>query len=106
FVYVRAKVQTRYKQPDNWEISPMSFQFLSDISDKMAKSLTLKVPLKAVSDNFVSKINDLVVSFPGQAELKFSITDSAEGLSLDMPSKKMRVKVNKHFIDCVNALED
>jgi DNA polymerase III subunit alpha len=106
FVYVKAKVQTRYKQVDNWEISPLSFQFLSDISDKMAKSLTLKIPINMVTDSFVAKMNELIASSPGQAELKFSIVDSKENLSLDMPSKKVRVKVNKRFIDSVEMLKD
>jgi DNA polymerase III subunit alpha len=106
FVYVKAKVQTRWKQPDNWEISPLSFQFLSDITDKMAKTFTLRVPLASVSDKLVSQINEMLNASPGQSQVKFSIVDKNDNIALDMPSKNMRVKVNKRFIESVETLKD
>jgi hypothetical protein len=44
-VYVKAKVQNRYGNPDEWELKPTSMQFLADMAEKMTKQLTVKMRL-------------------------------------------------------------
>jgi DNA polymerase-3 subunit alpha len=106
FLYIKAKVQNRYKQPDQWEISPLSIQYLSDITDKLTKTFTLKISISSVSEKFISHVNTLIASSPGQSQLKFNIVDSNDNIALDLPSKKMRVKVNRNFIESLRQLED
>ena len=102
-MYVRAKVQTRFNQSDTWEVRPYSIQFLSDVSDKMAKSITLKVPLEKVSDRLITTVNEILAAHPGNTTVKFSIEDSAENISVEAPSKKMKVKASKALIDSLTT---
>ncbi len=106
FVYVRAKVSTRFNQPDNWEVRPYSIQFLSDISDKMVKSITLKVPVEKVSSTFIASVEKLLATSHGKAIVKFSIEDSVENVSIELPSRKLKVKVNKEFIEQIEAMRE
>lgn len=99
FVYVRAKVQTRFSQSDVWEVRPYAIQFLSDVSDKMTKSITLKVPLEKISDKLISSVNEILASHPGNSIVKFSIEDSSENIAVEAPSKKLKVKASKALID-------
>jgi DNA polymerase-3 subunit alpha len=99
FVYIRAKVQTRFNQADNWEVKPYSIQFLSDVSDKMVKSITLKVPLEKINDQFIESVTAILNSHPGSSTVKFSIEDLTENMNFEAPSKKVRVKVSQALID-------
>lgn len=99
FVFVRAKVQTRFNQADSWEVRPYSIQFLSDVSDKMAKSITLKIAAEKVNERFISSLNEILTAHPGNTIVKFSIEDSTENFSVELPSKKLKVKTNKALID-------
>jgi len=44
-------------------------------------------------------VNEILASHPGNTIVKFSIEDSAENISVEAPSKKMKVKANKELID-------
>src|SRR5690606_24463097 len=37
YLFIRGKVQLRYKTEDQWELKPMNIQLLGDITDKMAQ---------------------------------------------------------------------
>jgi DNA polymerase-3 subunit alpha len=99
FVYVRAKVQTRFNQPDNWEVKPHSIQFLSDVSEKMTKSLTVKVPLEKITDELISTIQEVLSSHPGNTAVKFSIEDPSENMTFEAASKKAKVKASQALVD-------
>jgi DNA polymerase-3 subunit alpha len=105
FVYIRAKVQTRFNQADNWEVKPYSIQFLSDVSDKMAKSLTLKVAIEKVNDEFINAANEILAAHPGNATVKFCIEDSSENMTVELPSKKLKVKASQALLDEISALK-
>ena len=98
-------MQTRFNQPDNWEVKPYSIQFLSDISDKMAKSITLKVALEKVNDEFITAANDILSAHPGNTTIKLCIEDTSENISVELPSKKLRVKASKALFDDLTALK-
>jgi DNA polymerase-3 subunit alpha len=105
FVYIRARVQTRFNQADNWEVKPYSIQFLSDVSEKMTKSLTVKVALEKVDEEFIRAANEILAAHPGNTTVKFCIEDSTENISVEVPSKKLRVKASKALTDELAALK-
>ncbi len=106
FVYIKAKVQSRYNSPDQFEAKPTTIQYLSDISDKLAKSITLKVPLHAISDKFLSDLNTTLNNSPGNCVVKFNILDPEEQISLELPSKRMKIKINKDLISQLDGFKE
>ncbi|MBL0257418.1 MAG: DNA polymerase III subunit alpha [Bacteroidetes bacterium] len=106
FVFIRAKVQSRYNSPDQFEAKPTSIQYLSDISDKLAKSITFKVPLHAVSEGFLNELNSVLNNSPGNCVVKFNILDQEEQISLELPSKRMKIKVNRDLLSSLDKLKD
>ncbi|MBL0065684.1 MAG: DNA polymerase III subunit alpha [Bacteroidetes bacterium] len=106
FVYIKAKVQSRYNSPDQFEAKPTTIQYLSDISDKLAKSITLKVPLHAVSEKFLTDLNTTLNNSPGNCVVKFNILDPEEQISLELPSKRMKIKVNKDLISQLDSFKE
>ena len=105
FVYIRARVQTRFGQADNWEVKPYSIQFLSDVSDKMVKSLTLKIQLDKINEDLIETVSSILAAHPGSTMVKFSIEDSSENIAVELPSKKIKVKAGKALTDQLSALK-
>lgn len=106
FVYIRARVQARFNSSDQLEVRPMSMQFLSDVSDKQARSLTLKLPLQALNEDFMDKIGDVLNNSPGNCVVKFNIVDTASNMAVDLPSKKMKIRINKGLIDSLKSFQN
>ncbi|MBK6444188.1 MAG: hypothetical protein IPF81_02420 [Bacteroidetes bacterium] len=79
---------------------------MSDISDKLAKSITFKVPLHAVSEGFLNELNSVLNNSPGNCVVKFNILDQEEQISLELPSKRMKIKVNRDLLSSLDKLKD
>ncbi|HRH67274.1 MAG TPA: hypothetical protein PLU53_13305, partial [Bacteroidia bacterium] len=106
FVFVKARIQSRYNSPDQFEAKPTSMQYLSDVSDKLAKSITFKIPLYAVSEKFLNELNTTLNNSPGNCVVKFNILDPEEKISLELPSKRMKIGINRELISQLNRIKD
>lgn len=103
FLYVKGKIQERYNQPDNMEFKISQMQLLPELRDKMAKSITIQVPLSEISDSFIDKMNNLFESNKGSCNVKFAIFDRSENLLIEMPSKKTKVSPTNEFIQGIES---
>jgi DNA polymerase-3 subunit alpha len=103
FLYVKGKIQERWNQPDNMEFKISAIQLLPELRDKLAKSITIQIPLGEISDSFIEKMLSLVSSNPGPCNVKFTVYDRAENLSIDMPSKKVKVSLSNDFIQSLET---
>ncbi|MCC7232497.1 MAG: DNA polymerase III subunit alpha [Bacteroidia bacterium] len=104
-VYIRARIQLRYKSEDRYEARPLDIRYLSDVADTMARILTLKIPLDALRDGLIEQIGRTLNQSPGNCQVKFLIWSGADNISLDLPSRKVGVKINKKLIDGLQAIE-
>src|SRR5690606_29582477 len=103
FIQLRGIVQERFRQAGNWGFEVKTIQLLSDLRDKLAKSLTIQVPLHALDNGFVSRIQQLVHSNLEQHEnktcqLKFAVRDFESEISIEMPSKELNISPSNDFI--------
>src|SRR6185312_17275853 len=48
FLYFKAKTMPNYKSPEIMEVRPTQIMLLSEVREKMAKTLALRIPLKTV----------------------------------------------------------
>jgi DNA polymerase-3 subunit alpha len=103
FLYVKGKIQERWNQPDNMEFKISAIQLLPELRDKLAKSITIQVPLSEISDEFISKMNVLFEANKGSCNVRFTVYDRGENISIDMPSKKTKVNVNNEFIKTIDT---
>ncbi len=109
FIQVRGMIQERYRQAGNWGFEVKSMQLLSDLRDKLAKSLTIQVPLHELNDGFVGRIQQLVHSNIEQHEnktcqLKFAVRDFDSEISIEMPSKGLKISPSNDFIEALTKL--
>lgn len=109
FLQLRGIVTERFKQKDNWEFKVNSIVLLSELRDKMSKSLTIQLPLTELSTAFINKMDEIIRLNTEQNEsrncqLKFMIMDYEEETILEMPSKMVRINPSNEFLDEISKM--
>lgn len=106
FLYVTGRVQNRFNG-EELEFKISSIQLLSEIRDKMAKSITLSLPIGVVSEEFVQGFTSHVNQNPGNCSLSLNIFDPEDvTLKVRMPSKKYKVQLNNEFLDFLETIPE
>lgn len=103
FLYVRGKIAERFRNSGNFEFKVSNIQLLSELRDKLARSITVNIPLNEVSDDFIVKFNEILASNdkaqPRNCTVKFKIMDADENISVLLPSKKIKVNPNNELLE-------
>ncbi|WP_256009267.1 DNA polymerase III subunit alpha [Desertivirga xinjiangensis] len=106
FLQIRGTVSERFRQKDNWEFKITSITLLSDLRDKMSKSLTIQLPLQEVSSKMIDELDELFRSNAEQnpnrnCQLKFTVFDreKEETIAIEMPSKSFKIFPSNEFLE-------
>jgi DNA polymerase-3 subunit alpha len=111
FLYVRGKISERFRNSGNFEFKVSTIQLLSELRDKLARSITVNLPLNDLSEDFINKFNEILTTNneaqPRNCTLKFKIVDSEENIAVLLPSKKINVNPNNELLELLdlNRLE-
>ncbi len=97
FLHIKAKVQQSYRG-DMMEVRPSQLQLLGEVRDKLAKSLTIKIPLNLVSEDIVKSILTITNTYPGKCNLKVTLIDADENMSVELISKKIKLNLSNELI--------
>ena len=103
FVYVRAFVKEGWMNRDTGKqgdprIQYNSFQMLHDVMDQQAKKLTLKMPIDALHEARIKKLQELFKAHKGDKHLHFTLYDMEDKVKLNMPSRKTKIHINKELL--------
>jgi len=99
YLFIRAKVQSRYKDPNNLEIKVTSMKMLPDVGNEFAKSLTLSLNLEEINKDIVSTLDSLLKEYPGKLPVKFSVRDKDH--KVELASKKVKVDFSKKLFEAL-----
>ena len=106
FVYVKAKTMPNYKNPEMTEIKATQIMLLSEVREKMAKSLTIRIPLNNVSDEVVKNIYNITSTYPGKCNLKVTLVDVDENMSVELISKKIKLNVSNELMQQLDTMAE
>lgn len=98
-VFIKAKIQNRYNQPDQFELKITSISNLSDIAGTLPKSITLNFNSNTVNERLIEKIQNLVNNNPGEIPVRLSIKDYDMKLQIEGSAKKVKVNLSKDFVE-------
>jgi DNA polymerase-3 subunit alpha len=84
------------KEPEK-EFKINSIELLNDILEKKTNSITINLPIDEILPQNISELNVLLNQYPGSCKLNVRIRD-AEGVYLDMHSKKLRIRPDQQLI--------
>ncbi|HEY1024681.1 MAG TPA: DNA polymerase III subunit alpha [Sphingobacteriaceae bacterium] len=104
FLQIRGTVSERFKQKDNWEFKVTGMALLSELRDKMAKCLTIQLPLHELSGTFISKMDEMLQINSEQnpnrnCQLKFAVLDYETETSIELPAKSIKINPSNEFLD-------
>ncbi len=111
FLYIKGKISERFRNSGNFEFKVSNIQLLSELRDKLARTITVNVPLKQLNEEFISMINEILSTNtetqPRNCLLRFKVYDSEENISVELPSKKIKVNPNNELLELLelNKLE-
>ncbi|MER2996131.1 DNA polymerase III subunit alpha [Pontibacter populi] len=91
YLFIRGKVQLRYKTEDQWELKPINIQLLGDVMDKMAQGVQLNINLQHFTPNIAEALEEVIVASAGQKRLEITLHVPDEKLALPTYSRKYRI---------------
>ena len=103
FLQLRGVVAERFRQSGNWEFKINSISLLSELRDKLAKVLTVQVPLTELSPALTAQLNTLILENAAEhpnrkCALRFKLVDAEEGTSLEMPAKNIKINPTDNLL--------
>lgn len=108
FLQIRGRVGERFRKEGDWEFKITSIHLLSELRDKLAKSVTIQIPLERITDDLMMKINAILEENKVNTDyqncsLLFEIFDQ-QNVSVKMPSKSVKINPNNSFLEQLTAL--
>ncbi|MCW3102073.1 MAG: polymerase subunit alpha [Bacteroidetes bacterium] len=107
FLFIRGKVSERFRGSGNFEFKVSNIQLLSELRDKLARSITIQVPLRALNEEFISQFNTIITENSKvesrNCVLRFKVVDNEENIAVDLPSKRIKVSPNNEFIEMLKS---
>ncbi|ATP59000.1 DNA polymerase III subunit alpha [Pedobacter ginsengisoli] len=110
FLQIRGRVGERFRKEGDWEFKITSINLLSELRDKLAKSVTIQVPLERIDDNFMTQINAILEDNKANTDqqncqLLFEIYDREQNVNIKMPSKTVKINPSNHFLEQLYSLD-
>ncbi|HEK19371.1 DNA polymerase III subunit alpha [Mucilaginibacter sp. 44-25] len=104
FLHVKGNIEEKFRQKDNWDLRVTSISLLSEMRDKLSKSLTVCLDVRNLNnqllDNLVEVINQNNEKYPAKScQLRFKIMDGEEAMSVDLFSKLYRVSPSDDLME-------
>jgi DNA polymerase-3 subunit alpha len=101
---VKGKVQINKYRNNEPEFRIKSIQLLSEVREKLIKSVTIQMPLDSVKGELMEEIKK-TIDPRGKTMLKFSVYLPEEKMSLQMFSRSIRVNLTNDLIDMLKKNE-
>ncbi|MDB4926254.1 DNA polymerase III subunit alpha [Mucilaginibacter sp.] len=94
FLHIKGNIEEKFRQKDNWDLRIATMSLLSEMRDKLTKSLTVYLELNALNDQLLTHIQEVIETnnqkYPMKnCTLRFKIRD--EAMLVEMPSKTYKV---------------
>jgi DNA polymerase III subunit alpha len=105
FLYIKGKVQARWKSDDQFEFKCQSMQLLQEVRDKLTKEVRLTLDLQLIDEPMVAQLNKLVQANKGTCALSVIVLDSDTNTELRLNSRQFRISPSNAFFDSLKVLE-
>jgi DNA polymerase-3 subunit alpha len=104
FLFIKGKVEERYRQAGQWEFKIGSINLLSEIRDKMLKCLTIQLPLQNINQALIQNLQELVSLNSSNYEqknckLNFEVSDDGYNINLNLTSTVVKINPANDFLE-------
>jgi DNA polymerase III subunit alpha len=105
FVYITGHVVERYRRSDIWELKPQKLSLLSEIRDKMIKSLQIHLSVQQVNTAMAIRLEQIFGQYPGVCPLILTVTAPEEAMSVSLLSRSYSIDPSNEFFDALRSIE-
>jgi DNA polymerase-3 subunit alpha len=91
FLYIKGKIQNRWKQEDQFEFKISSIQLLTEIRDKMCRKIRINLTLDQIDAEFIALLNETFSNNPGPCPVNMTVKDPESHLEVEMVLRNYRV---------------
>lgn len=109
FLQIKGVIEEKFRQKDNWDMRITQMGLLTEVRDKLAKSITVCLELHSLNDNLVDSLQQIVETnnqkYPVKnCTLRFMVKDAEEALLVELPSKTFKVNPSDDLLDEIHNL--
>ena len=106
FLFIEGSVQRKTWGDQNLEFRIRGIELLNEIGVKRTKGLQIKVDAELINDAIIDRIEKVCKEYNGTTPLYLKLRDDRENITLEMLSRKFRVKPNNEMIDKIRKIPD
>ncbi|MEO3404477.1 DNA polymerase III subunit alpha [Mucilaginibacter sp. CAU 1740] len=109
FLHIKGNIEEKFRQKDNWDLRIMVMEMLSEMRDKLTKSLTVCIDANKLTskllDDMQKMINENNEKYPVKnCKLRFQIRDREELMQVDLSSKSFKVNPSDDLMEGIFSL--
>ena len=109
FLQIRGTIEEKFKQKDNWDLRILTMGLLTEVRDKLAKSITVCLELNSLNSNLMDNLQQIVATnnqkYPVKnCTLRFMVKDMEESLLIELPSKTVKVNPSDELMAEIQSL--
>jgi DNA polymerase III subunit alpha len=105
FVYIKGKMQLRWKTEDQWELKPAQIELLSGLREKLAKGIQLELRAATLNERILNKLEEVVTTYPGNCFLKVYLYDEEIKTPIALLSNKYKVSPDNELFKEIEQLD-
>jgi DNA polymerase III subunit alpha len=96
FLHLKGIIEEKFRQKDNWDMKIITMSLLSEMRDRLTKSLTVCLELNNLTSQLLDNIQGIIdinnQKYPVKnCTLRFMIKDRDDNLLVELPSKNFKV---------------
>ena len=97
FLHLKGIIEEKFRQKDNWDMKILTMSLLSEMRDKLTKSLTVCLELNSLNTYLLDSIQELIninnQKYPVKncSYLRFMVKDRDDSMLVELPSKTFKV---------------
>ncbi len=103
-VFVKAKVQNRFKKDDEFELKPYQINYLSDIGDKMSKEVVIRFNLNKLNEAVGLQLKELLNQHTGNSLVRIQVYDEDMNWLLPFSFRGLKVKLSTAMVDQIEKI--
>src|ERR1700744_1101876 len=109
FLHIKGNIEEKFRQKDNWDLRIGSMSLLSEMRDKLTKSMTVYLDLNSLSSNLMDTLEQIVENnnqkYPVKnCTLRFLVKDMEEAILVELPSKTLKVNPSDDLMAEIQSL--
>ncbi|MCD4694775.1 MAG: DNA polymerase III subunit alpha [Bacteroidales bacterium] len=88
---VKANITERKFKNGQLDIRISNIMLLSEALERNTREILITVPLSAITEDFVNKLDKITTNIPGNCKVKFQVTDPEDKTEITLPAAKLMV---------------